>query len=218
MENRLSDTIVIPPILRLPPEILLMIYRLLLVSNSAIRMKWLHNDSYIRHLNSLLPAVLSVCHFMYSEAIDVLYGENVFQAHRIDETNKNAALVMRAQFLIGINNIKSGESDASDLAKFLDNHPKLKLLELYFARGLLEESKIIEVLSNALLTSGYSSKLRIISVIGSYRISLNAKQLVETVQQNVALLKKDHRDQFTLLCGVVKEKGELLTSGKTRCG
>ena len=218
MENRLSDTIVLPPILRLPPEIRLMIYRLLLISDSTIRMQWLHNENYIRHPNGLFPAILSVCHLMHSEAIDVLYGENVFRAHRIDETNKNAALVMRAKFVIGISSTVHGERNASDLAKFLDNHPKLKLLELDFVEDCLEESNIREILSNALFTSGYSSELSVLSDIQSDKTYLNATQLVETVKQNMALLKNGHRDQFTLSSGVLKEKGELGTSGETRCG
>ena len=196
-----------------------MIYRLLLISDSTTRMQWLHNEYYIRHPNGLFPAILSVCHLMHSEAIDVLYGENVFRAHRIDETNKNAALVKRAKFVIRIGSTVQGERrNASDLAKFLDNHPKLKLLELDFVDDCLEESNIREILSNALFTSGYSSELSVLSDIQSDKTYLNATQLVETVKQNMELLKNGHRDQFTLSSGVLKEKGELGTSGETRCG
>lgn len=156
---------------------------------------------------------------MHSEAIDVLYGENVFRAHRIDETNKNAALVKRAKFVIRIGSTVQGERrNASDLAKFLDNHPKLKLLELDFVDDCLEESNIREILSNALFASGYSSELSVLSDIQSDKTYLNATQLVETVKQNMELLKNGHRDQFTLSSGVLKEKGELVTSGETRCG
>lgn len=192
MENRLSlsGTMVLPPILRLPPEIRLMIYRLLLISDSTIRMRWMNKEHYLRQPNSLFPSVLSVCHLMHREAIDVLYGENVFRAHRIDESNKNAALITRAKYVIGIStDEKSGERDASDLAKFLDNHPKLKLLTLDFGWDLLEESTIREILSKVLRTSGYSAELTVLSDFQSFKGSLNATQIARAVQRNVALLE-----------------------------
>ena len=123
---------------------------------------------------------------MFNEAMDVLYGENVFQAHRIDETNKNAALIRHAKFVIGSTNIESGKRDCLGLAKFLDTHPKLKFLELKFSYGLLEDSNVQDILTNTIFTFEFSSGLSILSDI---EYSLNATQLLETVK-NVALLKK----------------------------
>lgn len=169
MENKLSTTIVPPPFLRLPPEILLKIYRLLLLSDMMVRMQWLHEVDYTRPLNDLSPAILRTCHFIYDEAMDVLYRENIFRAHRVNESNNNTALITRAKFAIGTNSMEDGEMDASGLAKFLDTHPNLKFLKLEFKGNLLEDSNIRNILSNALLTSRYSSAFSVLSEFKSTR-------------------------------------------------
>lgn len=63
--------------------------------------------------NCLFPAILRTCHLIHNEAAGVLYGENVFRAHRIDNRNDNAASIKRAKFLIGIAEPDDAEDDAS---------------------------------------------------------------------------------------------------------
>lgn len=92
----------------------------------------------------------------------VLYGENVFRAHRVNESNNNAALIRRAKFTIGINSMEDGEMDASGLEKFLQTHPNLKCLKLEFNGHLMEDSKIRDILSDA-LHSRYSHTLSVLS-------------------------------------------------------
>lgn len=190
MENKLSTTIVLPPFLRLPPEIRLKIYRLLLLSDMTVRMQWLHNEDYTRPPNELFPAILRTCHFIYSEAMDVLYRENVFRAHRVNESNNNAALITRAKFAIGTNSMEDGEMDAEGLAKFLESHPNLKLLKLEFKGNLLEDSNIRNILSDALLTSGYSSAFSVLSDFKSTRSSFNGARLVQTVETAISVQKR----------------------------
>ena len=90
VENTVSSQgSLLPPILRLPPEIRLKIYRLLLLSDQTVRMMWLKDSDSFPRPNCLFPAILRTCRVFYNEAADVLYGENVFRAHRIDDTNDN---------------------------------------------------------------------------------------------------------------------------------
>lgn len=100
-----------------------MIYRLLLISDSTIRIQWHLKEYYSRQPNSLLPSVLKVCHLMHYEAIDVLYGDSVFRTHRNNKSNKNVALILRTKYVIITSTNQSGERDALDLAKFLKFRP-----------------------------------------------------------------------------------------------
>lgn len=156
-----SHSNLLPPILRLPPELRLRIYRLLLLSDRTVRMVWLKENESIPQPNCLFPAILCTCRLIYNEAAGVLYGENVFRAHRVDDTNDNAASIMRAKFLIGIVNPEDGEGDASKLPSFLENHPNLKHLVLEFRFDLLEDSKLRDLLSDMLFRAGYPSRLTI---------------------------------------------------------
>lgn len=182
MENKLSGTTVLPPFLRLPPEIRLKIYRLLLLSEASIRMQFPHDEYDYYPPNCLFPAILSTCHLIYGEAMDVLYKENVFRAHRVNDSNNNAALITRAKFVIGAN--ECGVVDALSLAPFLDTHPNLKLLRLSFHNGYLQDSAALKVVSEALVRSGYSSALSVLSDFESPTSSFNEAQLVQAVAQN----------------------------------
>lgn len=227
MENKLSATIVLPPILRVPTEIRLKIYRLLLLSDMTLRMQWPHDEDYSRPPNCLFPAILSTCHFIYGEAMDVLYRENLFRAHRVNDSNKNAALISRAKFAIGIGGIENAEKNASALGNFLDTHPNLKLLKLEFKWRLLEDSKIRNILKAALFTCAYSSALSVLSEHHSTRSSFNEARLLETVDA-VVFMKKHCPDFYAIYRRQREEPGgdrsdRLLpgiqtASGETRCG
>lgn len=180
----------LPPILRLPPELRVEIYRLLLLSDRTVRMVWLTANESFTPPNCLFPAILRTCRLIYNEAAGVLYGENVFRAHRIDDMNNNAASIMRAKFLIGIVNPEDGEGDASKLLNFLENHPNLKHLVLEFRFNLLEDSRLRNLTSSMLYRSCYSSRLTIYSAFQSKRSSYNAAQLKERVD-TMALMRNE---------------------------
>lgn len=186
MENKSSSAILLLPFLRLPPEIRLKIYRLLLLSEASISMQIPHNQHETYPLNRLFPAILSTCHLIYDEALDVLYKENVFRAHRINNSNKNAVLITQAKFVIGTNG--HGEADALRLALFLDTHPNLKLLKLDFLRDCLRYSAAPKAVGKALLRSGYSSALSVFSNCET-RTSSHNKALIEQVVAQNALRK-----------------------------
>jgi hypothetical protein len=196
VENTVSSQdSLLPPILRLPPELRLKIYRLLLLSDQTVRMVWLKDSDSFPRPNCLFPAILRTCRVFYNEAADVLYGENVFRAHRIDDTNDNTASILRAKFLIGIVDPKDGEVDASKLLSFLETHPKLEHLVLEFGFNLLEDSKLRDLISHVLYRCGYSSRLTVRSALQSKRSSYNATQLEERVD-TMALIRKESPELF----------------------
>ena len=198
----------LPPILRLPPELRLQIYRLLLLSERTLRMVWLQDNESIPRPNCPFPAILRTCRLIYNEAAGVLYGENVFRAHRIDDTNANAASIMHAKFVIGIVNPEDGEGDASKLPSFLENHPNLKHLVLEFGFNSLEDSKLRDLLSSMLYRSGYTSRLTIRSALQSKRSSFNAARLEEMVD-TMAFLRNDYPEQFKKLRDHMKKKVQI---------
>lgn len=135
-----SDNNLLSPIFRLPAELRLKVYRLLLLSDQTVRM--VKDPESSPRPNCLFPAILRICRFIHNEAAGVLYGENLFRAHRIDDSNDNAALIKRAKFLIGIVEFDDAEVDASKLQRFLTNHPNLEHLVIKFGFDLLEDSKL----------------------------------------------------------------------------
>jgi len=79
--------------------------------------------------------------------------------------------------------------DASGLASFLETHPNLKVLKLGFKGNLLEDSNIRNILSDALLTSGYSSAFSVLSDFKSTRSAFNEARLVQSVGAEVRMQK-----------------------------
>ncbi len=77
MENKISPPgISLPLISRLPSELRLKIYRLLLLSDQTVRMVWLKDNQSFPCPNSLFLAILRIYYLIYNEATGVLYGEN----------------------------------------------------------------------------------------------------------------------------------------------
>jgi hypothetical protein len=202
-----SESTLLPPILRLPPEIRLKIYRLLLLSDHTVRMTWLQDNDSLPCPNCLSPAILGTCHFIKNEAMNVLYGENVFRAHRIDDKNSNAASTIRAKFLIGFIHRDDGEADASKLTRFLDRHPNLRHLVLEFGFTLLEDSNLRDILSNALFYSGYTSRLIVRSASQSRRSSYNAAELINMVD-GMNSLQNEYPEGYKKLRDNIKKKAE----------
>lgn len=159
-----------PPILRLPPELRLKVYLLLLLSDQTVRMKWLSNNP---RPNYLFPAVLRTCRLIYDEAMGALYGENVFRAHRIDDGNHNAASISRVKFLIVEEDPDYADHDASRLPEFLQNHPNMEHLVLVFGFILLEDSNLRDNIRNMLFRSCYSSRLTVRSAFRSTKKKLS---------------------------------------------
>ncbi|KAI9861266.1 MAG: hypothetical protein M1813_005439 [Trichoglossum hirsutum] len=168
-------------LLRLPPELRLEIYRLLLLSDRSVRMTWSQDKDSPFPPNCLFPAILRTCRIIYDEAAGVLYGENVFRSHRIDDTNNNAAFIKRAKLVIGIVRPEDGEDDVSKLQDFLENHPNLEHLVLEFGSNLLEDSKLRDLTSEMLLRSCYTSRLTIYPASYSERSAFQAEKIKSTV-------------------------------------
>jgi len=114
----------------------------------------------------------------------------VFRAHRIDDTNDNAASILRAKFVIDIDDHENEEVDASKLLSFLENHSKLKHLVLQFEFNLLENSKLRAIISHALYRCSYSFRLTIRSTFQFKRSSYNATQLKERINYMTSIRNK----------------------------
>lgn len=187
-------------ILRLPPELRLQIYRLLLLSDQTVRMTWCHA---IPRPNCLFPTILRTCRLIHNEAMSVLYGENVFRAHRINDANINAASIIRAKFLIGRLSSEDGERDASTLPSFIENHPSLEHLVLEFDYNLLEDSELRDYIRRMLFRSRYSSRLVVRSDVQSKRSFYNAAQLEEMVA-STAFIRNEYPEDFKKVSDNVK--------------
>lgn len=197
MESKLSTTVKLPPILRLPPEIRLKIYRLLVLSDLSLRMDRPH--TFDCRPKYIFPAILSTCHLIHGEAVDVLYRENVFRAHRIDESNINAALITRAKWVI-----KYGDLDTLGLPKFLHTHPNLNPLKFDFKNCLLDNKEIRDFLSDGLYTSDYSSWLSAPLDFRSAGV-LSGEKLERAIEMMV-FMRKNYPKCLVKIVGVKKRR------------
>ena len=145
------------------------------------------DDESFHRPNCLFPAILRVCRFIHNEATGVLYGENVFRAHRIDEKNDNATSIKRAKFLIGFISSDHAEDDASKLPRFLNHHLNLEHLVLEFGFKSLENSKLRDDISCMLSSPFYSFRLTVRWDFRSKESSSNAARLRQTVETMAAI-------------------------------
>ena len=190
------------PFLRLPPEVRLQIYRLLLLSHQSVRMVRHSKNRSTSCPNGLFPAILSTCRLIHREATDVLYGENRFRAHRIDETNANAASISRAKFIIGLGGCASRYDDASKLPRFLEKTPNLKHLVLELQLDISQHDRLRRDIVYTFLKSGYSAKLKVRSPCSAYSAESGDSRPCKNPQCAAAAAKLE-----TLVCeGVVMQK------------
>lgn len=100
--------------------------------------------------NNLHPSILGTCRLIYQEAHYVLYGENAFRAHRINENNHNAASIRRAKYHIGMHKREDGEDEARKLAEFLRFQRELRFIELEIRFDLIEDPSIFGLVRQAI--------------------------------------------------------------------
>lgn len=113
--------------------------------------------------NNLYPSILGTCRLIYQEAHYVLYGENSFRAHRINENNPNAALIRRAKYCIGLYEREDGEYEAKKLADFLGFQRELRFLELEIRFDLIEEPSIYELARQAIRGHRHLTDIKVLS-------------------------------------------------------
>jgi hypothetical protein len=114
--------------MQLPTELRLEVYRELLQSECDLSMS--------RHwfgMNRLHPSILRTCHQVYEEAMEVLYGENVFHVHYIDWGNPNASRVKRGRSFIFATRNDVNKHHITTLTRFLHDSPDLT--HLFFCFG-----------------------------------------------------------------------------------
>lgn len=177
------------PILRLPTELRLEIYRYLLVSGRTLRMVRRKEVGSSSPKNRLFPAILRTCRLVHSEAADVLYRDNFFLAHRVDESNSNAASIRRAKFAIDLRTGDNGEGDVSKLPSFLRYHQKLEHLVLEITSVLLENSTLRRLILDTFWEHRSSSRLTVTLDIQSSWPSFNAEQSNEEAEATALLLR-----------------------------
>lgn len=152
------------PILRLPPEIRCIIYRILLRLDRHVRMiSPPQEENHIPCPNNLHPSILGTCRLVYQEARYVLYGENSFHAHRINENNHNAVLIRRAKYRIGLHKREDGEDEARKLRGFLVFQRELRLVELEFGFDLIEDPGIYDLVCQAIHDHRHLMDVKILS-------------------------------------------------------
>lgn len=137
----------------------------------------------------LFPVILRTCRLIHNEAAGVLYRDNVFRAHRIDETNSNAASIRRAKFVIDLQTRANGEGDVSKLPKFLDDHQNLEHLVLEITSILLESSKLRNLILDAFWEHRSSSRLTVTLDIQSTWASFDAARSKEEAEATALLLR-----------------------------
>jgi hypothetical protein len=130
------------PLLKLPRELRLKVYRELLRSENDLLMG---DCSTFPCINGLDLGILLTCKQVHDEAVDVLYGENIFQAIPIPNLypdNRNIFRVRRARVHV--------HDYATVLGEFLDDHPDLTHLFLEFTKTALEREYILLAVEEAL--------------------------------------------------------------------
>jgi hypothetical protein len=124
--------------MKLPIELRLQVYRELLLqpeSEGDLRMK-------SSGLHCLHPNILQTCHQVYDEAVEVLYGENVFYINDIDPDNRNAPRVKHviAYVFSSIDGSTPNKRQLMVLTDFLHARPDLTHLFLNFGWDFEEEA------------------------------------------------------------------------------
>jgi hypothetical protein len=95
---------------------------------------------------NLHPSILRTCHQVYEEAMEVLYGENVFYVRNIDRDNPNVSRVKRGKshiFARTRNDVD--ERRITILTRFLHDCPDMTHLFLWLGWDLEVESLQIAV-------------------------------------------------------------------------
>ncbi|KAL8745337.1 MAG: hypothetical protein Q9190_002525 [Brigantiaea leucoxantha] len=125
-------------LLRLPFGARLEIYRNLLVSKDTVHMK--QNSSDYPGPKKLFPAILRTCRRVYFEAIDVLYGDNLFLAHRINERNHCTALIKRISLCVAVEYPDQPDYDVGRLLLLRKNYRRPGEVQLDYWVLLFEDS------------------------------------------------------------------------------
>lgn len=178
-----------------------MIYRILLLSDVNIRMVQSEDLYHFPLPNNLYPSILGTCRLIYQEAHHVLYGENLFLAHRINRKNPNAALVRRARYIIGSLDPEDGEDQARGLAEFMNFQRELRFIELEFRFDLLEDPIIYGLARQAI--EGHQSLVDIkiySSVVTSDIVRKHCGGLWQMVRNQARVLGWFQGGEFTSCC------------------
>jgi hypothetical protein len=128
------------PFMKLPTELRLKVYRELLQSKNDLRMK-----CHELGMNHLHPNILRTCHQVCKEAMEVLYGENIFYVHYIDRNNPNALRVKRGRSYIFATQNDVNKRHITALIQFLHDHPDLTHLFFCFGKDVEVEGLQVAV-------------------------------------------------------------------------
>lgn len=122
--------------------------------------------------NNLYPSILGTRCLIYQEAHYVLYRENSFLAHRINENNHNAALIRRAKYHIGLRKREDGEDEARKLAELLGFQKQLRFIELELGFDLIEDPSIYDLVRQAIQGHRHLMNIKILSPFVFSKIGL----------------------------------------------
>jgi hypothetical protein len=127
------------PLMKLPIEFRVQVYRKLLLSKHALRMK----DGSFPGATRLHIDILRTSRQVYDEAAEVLYTENEFCINHIDEDNPNASRVKRAKTNIP-RTVRQFDwiPYMVALSCFMRDHPNLTYLCLDFGGNVVEQETV----------------------------------------------------------------------------
>ena len=139
------------PFMKLATELRLQIYRELLQAKNDLRM----STSRGFYRNHLHPNILQTCHQVYDEAVEVLYGENIFHVDHVNPDNPNASRVKRGRAYVFEDISRLGQYNTDryhveTLTRFLHDHPDMTHLFLSFGRWDIEVQTVQTGIENAL--------------------------------------------------------------------
>jgi hypothetical protein len=123
------------------------------------------DESRILCRQNLQPSILGTYRLLYQEAHYVLYGENVFDAHHINNTNSNAVSIRRTRYCVNLHMREHGKDDARILHELLSLKKKLRHIELDIALHDIEDPDIFVLVRQVFQDHRHLEEIEVISSI-----------------------------------------------------
>jgi hypothetical protein len=121
------------------------------------------DESSILCRQNLQPSTLGTCRLLYQECYDVLYGENVFDAHHTDKTNPNAVSIRSTGYSVDLHMREHGKDDTKIHTELLSFQKMLRPIELDIALHDTEDPDIFIFVRQVLQNHHHLEEIKVIS-------------------------------------------------------
>jgi hypothetical protein len=189
-------------LLHLPPEILLKIFRLVLVYKDRIQINY-RNDPSVKNLTPDVSSTLRICRQLHELAVPILYSENMFELGD-PFTGTDLSVFLSTLSDAGYNSITQISIPAADRTRdfqsmlhFLSGCQSLRILEVWCGSDIILESCLniirgfrLQQLEFVLCAASQEEILREISVLVCSQAERSHDQkraATETREQKVVL-------------------------------